>query len=71
MSFFCPSWKITAISKKRLKSCRKRPFLHASNGMQITASKTESGADSSTINGVAEIVSMDGTAIGDSVRVRF
>lgn len=45
--------------------------LHASNGMQITASKTESGANSSTINGVAEIVSMDGTAIGDSVRVRF
>ena len=34
MSFFCPSWKITAISKKRLKSCRKRPFLHASNGLE-------------------------------------
>lgn len=45
--------------------------LHASNGLQITASKTENGANSSTINGVAEIVSMDGTAIGDSVRVRF
>lgn len=45
--------------------------LHASNGMQITASKTENGANSSTINGVAEIVSMDGTAIGDTVRVRF
>lgn len=45
--------------------------LHASNGMQITASKTENGANSSTINGVAEIVSMDGAAIGDTVRVRF
>ena len=45
--------------------------LHASNGLQITASKTENGANSSTINGVAEIVSMDGTAIGDTVRVRF
>lgn len=45
--------------------------LHASNGLQITASKTENGANSTTINGVAEIVSMDGTAIGDTVRVRF
>lgn len=45
--------------------------LHASSGLQITASKTENGANSSTINGVAEIVSMDGTAIGDTVRVRF
>lgn len=36
--------------------------LHASNGLQVTATKT---------NGVAEIVEMDGTASGDTVRVRF
>lgn len=36
--------------------------LHASNGLQVTATTT---------NGVAEIVYMDGTASGDMVRVRF
>lgn len=36
--------------------------LHASNGLQITATKTD---------GVAEIVDMDGTAIGSKVLVRF
>lgn len=36
--------------------------LHASSGMQVTATTT---------SGVAEVVSMDGTAIGDKCRVRF
>ena len=36
--------------------------LHASNGLQVTATTT---------NGVAEIVYMDGTASGSMVRVRF
>lgn len=36
--------------------------LHASNGLQVTATTT---------SGVAEIVEMDGTAVGDTVRVRF
>ena len=36
--------------------------LHASSGLQVTATTT---------NGVAEIVYMDGTASGDMVRVRF
>ena len=36
--------------------------LHASNGAQVTATKTD---------GVAEIVHMDGTASGDTVWVRF
>ncbi len=36
--------------------------LHASNGLQVTATTT---------SGVAEIVEMDGTAAGDTVRVRF
>ncbi len=36
--------------------------LHASNGLQVTATTT---------SGVAEIVEIDGTAIGDKVRVRF
>lgn len=36
--------------------------LHATNGLQITATKTD---------GIAEIVGMDGTAAGSTVRVRF
>lgn len=36
--------------------------LHASNGLQVTATTT---------SGVAEIVYIDGTAIGDKVHVRF
>lgn len=36
--------------------------LHASSGMQVTAT---------TDSGVAEVVSMDGTAAGDTCRVRF
>lgn len=36
--------------------------LHASDGMQVTATTT---------SGVAEIVGMDGTASGSKVRVRF
>lgn len=36
--------------------------LHASDGMQVTAT---------TSSGVAEIVGMDGTAAGSTVRVRF
>ena len=36
--------------------------LHASSGLQVTATTT---------NGVAEIVAMDGTASGSTVRVRF
>lgn len=36
--------------------------LHASSGISVTATKT---------GGVAEIVYMDGTAIGDKCRVRF
>ena len=36
--------------------------LDAGNGMQVTATTT---------SGVAEVVSMDGTAIGDTVYVRF
>lgn len=36
--------------------------LHASNGLQVTATTT---------SGVAEVISMDGTASGDAVRVRF
>lgn len=36
--------------------------LHASSGMQVTGTKT---------SGVAEVISMDGTASGDKVRVRF
>lgn len=39
-----------------------RVTLHASSGLQVTATTT---------NGVAEIVYMDGTASGDMVRVRF
>ena len=44
--------------------------LHASSGLQITANKTET-IDSKPVPGVAEIVSMDGTASGSTVRVRF
>lgn len=36
--------------------------MHASDGLQVTAT-TESG--------VAEVVGIDGTAVGDTVRVRF
>jgi len=36
--------------------------LHASSGLQVTAT---------TSSGVAEVVGMDGTASGDTVRVRF
>ena len=36
--------------------------LHATNGMEVTAT---------TSNGVAEIIDMDGTAEGSTVRVRF
>lgn len=36
--------------------------LHATNGMEVTAT---------TSNGVAEIIDMDGTAVGSAVRVRF
>ena len=36
--------------------------LHASDGMQVTATTTD---------GVAEVVAMDGTAAGSAVRVRF
>ena len=36
--------------------------LHASNGLQVTATTT---------SGVAEIMAMDGTASGDTVYVRF
>ena len=36
--------------------------LHASNGLQVTAT---------TASGVAEIMAMDGTAVGDTVYVRF
>lgn len=43
-------------------NCGDKVTLHASNGMEITATKT---------NGVAEIVSMDGTAVGSEVLVRF
>lgn len=36
--------------------------LHASDGLQVTATTT---------GGVAEVVGMDGTAVGNTVRVRF
>ena len=36
--------------------------LHASNGLQVTATTT---------NGVAEVVAMDGTASGSTCKVRF
>lgn len=36
--------------------------LHASSGLQVTGTTT---------SGVAEVISMDGTASGDKVRVRF
>lgn len=36
--------------------------LHASDGLQVTATTTD---------GVAEVVGIDGTAVGDTVRVRF
>ena len=36
--------------------------LHATNGLQVTATTT---------NGVAEVISFDGTAAGSLVRVRF
>lgn len=39
-----------------------RVTLHASSGLQVTAT---------TSSGVAEVISMDGTASGSAVRVRF
>lgn len=42
--------------------CGDRVTLHASDGMQVTATTT---------GGVAEVIEMDGTAVGDHVRVRF
>lgn len=36
--------------------------LHASSGLQVTATTTD---------GIAEVVGMDGTAVGSAVRVRF
>lgn len=50
--------------------CGDKVSLHASSGLQVTANKTETVGNNS-VPGVAEIISMDGTAAGSTVRVRF
>jgi len=55
---FETNWSAAASSVK----LGSKVTLHASDGMQVTATTTD---------GVAEVVGIDGTAVGDTVRVRF
>ena len=45
--------------------------LHASSGMQVTATTSETSGQDTVLIGVAEVVWMEGTASGSRVRVRF
>ena len=41
------------------------------DGLQVTATTSETSGETTTLVGVAEIVAFEGKAVGDHVRVRF